>query len=76
MNTTMGAKLVWMMFKGNQKRARMPRRKYLDSKDPINIINTRDPLEGSSIWNFICDSREIITKHTTWEVHNGHKASF
>lgn len=68
--------MVWKMYTNNQKWVRIFKRKYLNSDDPVCIVRTLNPPRGSAIQNFICESRDIICKYATWEVHNGRSASF
>lgn len=48
----------------------------MDSNESIRILNTQNPPTGSTIWNFILECRDIITKHNTWEVNNEQSVSF
>ena len=48
----------------------------MDSDEPIIILNMLDLPRRLAIWNFIVDSRHIITKNITWEVYNGRQAQF
>lgn len=73
----MEAKLVWSLYQdGERKWVQILRRKYLDSNDPIRILSTLDPPHGSSIWNFILDYSEIITRCIKWEVNDGQSVHF
>ncbi|GLJ55190.1 hypothetical protein SUGI_1184340 [Cryptomeria japonica] len=73
----MGAKLVWEICSGGkQKWVRLLKHKYLDSLEPKRILTINNPPRGSTIWNFIMDSKEIISDQVTWDVRNGKDASF
>ena len=42
----------------------------------MQILTIRNPPKGLVVWNFILECRHIITKHNSWHIENGEKASF
>ncbi|GLJ26502.1 hypothetical protein SUGI_0512150 [Cryptomeria japonica] len=50
--------------------------KYLDSNDTDRIFTMAKSINGSPIWKFIWERRNIITKYLTWKIGNGGKAKF
>ena len=77
MNKALGAKLIWEMYENpDQLWVKILQEKYLDSRDPLRILTIRNPTKCSAIWNFMLECRGIITKHISWNIGNGEKASF
>ncbi|GLJ41989.1 hypothetical protein SUGI_0869280 [Cryptomeria japonica] len=76
-NSALGAKLAWKMCKEPQKLwCRLFQRKYLDSDDTNKILTMANSERGSATWNFLWDSRHIITNHISWQIGNGCTALF
>ena len=76
-NKALGAKLIWEMYEhSNQLWVKILQAKYLDSTDPLCILTVRNPPKGSAVRNFMLEYRPIITKHLSWHVGNGERASF
>ncbi|GLJ51271.1 hypothetical protein SUGI_1090530 [Cryptomeria japonica] len=76
-NKALGAKLAWKIFKNpNRLWYRVIRYKYLDSLEEERIFTTENLEKGSPVWNFIWDSRSLLTDHLSWNIGNGRKAKF
>lgn len=76
-NTTFGTKLVWRLFSNPEaQRSKILVAKYLDNNDPKRILTIANPRRGSALWNFMLDSRPLITNHLTWLIGDGTRASF
>ncbi|XP_059075167.1 uncharacterized protein LOC131875150 [Cryptomeria japonica] len=76
-NRALGAKLTWKMYEHpNKLWCRIFRKKYLDMDNPNRILTIADATGGSSTWNFLWDSRSIITDHLSWHIGNGQMAKF
>lgn len=77
MNLAMGAKLIWAMCSGGDKKwVRILKNKYLGSVEPKRILTTLNPPKGSIIWNYILECMDIINSHVTWEIGNKQNTSF
>ncbi|GLJ50072.1 hypothetical protein SUGI_1064960 [Cryptomeria japonica] len=76
-NLALGAKLAWRMYEQPQKTwYKIMTAKYLDSNEVDRIFTMANSINGSPIWKFIWEFRNIITKHLTWKIGNGGKAKF
>lgn len=49
--------------------------KYLANTQPSRVLTLLDSPKGSSIWNFMMDSRNLISKYVSWEINNGLSAN-
>ncbi|GLJ14706.1 hypothetical protein SUGI_0238400 [Cryptomeria japonica] len=73
----LGAKLVWTLYQNPKKKwARILQHKYLSNGDPSCIFRTPCPPQGSRIWNFMMNCKQLILDRLTWDVANGNKARF
>ncbi|XP_059066513.1 uncharacterized protein LOC131857805 [Cryptomeria japonica] len=76
-NLALGAKLAWRMYEQPQKTwCKIMTAKYLDSNDADRIFTVANSINGSPIWKFIWESRNIIIEHLTWKIGNDGKAKF
>lgn len=76
-NSALGAKLSWKMYIEPQKLwCRLFCCKYLDSNDPKCILIVANTVRGSATWNFLWESKNIITEHVSWQIGNGKSALF
>jgi len=63
-NKAFGAKLVWLMYeRADAKWCKIMQWKYLDTSAPSRIFTLENLPKGSAIWNFMADSRALISKY-------------
>ena len=65
-----------MYSKPDNKWRQIMQHKYLDNLCASRVLSIENPSKGSSIWNFMMTSRDIVTQYITWDVNNGDRASF
>lgn len=76
-NKAFGGKLVWKLYTNPaSKWCQIMQDKYLDNNQPSRVLTILDSPKGSAIWNFMMDSRNLVTKYISWEVNNGFSANF
>lgn len=76
-NKAFGGKLVWRMYTNSESKwCQIMQAKYLDSCNPLRIFSISNPPDGSTMWNFMISSRDLVTKYISWQVHNGELVNF
>lgn len=74
-NCTLGAKLVWQVFKNSEAMwSKLLRAKYLDSMASERILTVANPHKGLAIYNFLLSCREVICDHLAWGIGDGKMA--
>ena len=52
------------------------KQKYLHNNFPLRVLSILDPIKGSTIWDFMMSSRDVVVEYVSWEVNNGVKDKF
>eukprot|EP00253_Pinus_taeda_P008746 PITA_08746 len=77
LNRVLGAKLWWRWLSGgNDLWKTIWKTKYRMPNSPVEILRQQETPKGSTIWELACQNRDLIKKHTFWEIWGGSEASF
>eukprot|EP00253_Pinus_taeda_P010380 PITA_10380 len=77
LNRVLGAKLWWRWLSGgNDLWKTIWKTKYRMPNSPVEILRQQETPKGSAIWELACQNRDLIKKHTFWEIRGGSEASF
>lgn len=60
----------------NKKWCRIMHKNFLDIRDPKCVLTILDPPKGSTVWNFMLQSRDLVQHYISWEVHKGDDINF
>jgi hypothetical protein len=73
----MGAKIWWRWLKTPDALwAQIWKSKYAPTMQLDQLIRHNIKIQGSNIWNTAWKNRDMIQKHTFWEICNGDSARF
>ena len=77
LNRVLGAKLWWRWLrKGNDLWKAIWKTKYNMPDSNVEILRQRETPKGSTIWDLARQNRDLVEKHTFWEIRGGEEAKF
>eukprot|EP00253_Pinus_taeda_P004365 PITA_04365 len=77
LNRVLGAKLWWRWLSGgNDLWKTIWRTKYRMPSSQVDILRHQEIPKGSAIWELASQNRDLIGKHTFWEIQGGSEANF
>eukprot|EP00253_Pinus_taeda_P009631 PITA_09631 len=77
LNRVLGAKLWWRWLSGgNDLWKTIWRTKYRMPASQVDILRHQEIPKGSTIWELASQNRDLIGKHTFWEIQGGAEANF
>eukprot|EP00253_Pinus_taeda_P026017 PITA_26017 len=77
LNRVLGAKLWWRWLRGgNDLWKTIWKEKYNMPDSAVEILRRRETPKGSSIWDLSRLNRDLVEKHTFWEIRGGEEANF
>eukprot|EP00253_Pinus_taeda_P027077 PITA_27077 len=77
LNRVLGAKLWWRWLSGgNDLWKTIWRTKYRMPASQVDILRHQEIPKGSAIWELASQNRDLIGKHTFWEILGGSEANF
>eukprot|EP00253_Pinus_taeda_P009202 PITA_09202 len=77
LNKVLGVKLWWRWLRGgNDLWKTIWKEKYNMPETAVEILRRRETPKGSSIWDLARLNRDLVEKHTFWEIRGGEEANF
>eukprot|EP00253_Pinus_taeda_P029331 PITA_29331 len=77
LNRVLGAKLWWRWLSGgNDLWKTIWRTKYRMPASQVDILRQQEIPKGFAIWELASQNRDLIGKHTFWEIQGGSEANF
>eukprot|EP00253_Pinus_taeda_P036581 PITA_36581 len=77
LNRVLGAKLWWRWLNGGSDLWKtIWRTKYRMPTSQVDILRQQEIPKGSAIWELASQNRDLIDKHTFWEIQGGAEANF
>eukprot|EP00253_Pinus_taeda_P007691 PITA_07691 len=77
LNKVLGAKVWWRWLKEIRTPwAKLWKRNYAMNWQETTLIRMTGQVKGSQIWNRAWENRDLVQKHSFWEIRNGNLAWF
>eukprot|EP00253_Pinus_taeda_P018718 PITA_18718 len=77
LNKVLGAKLWWRWLRGGNDLWKIIwKEKYNMPDSAVEILRRKDTPRGSSVWDLACLNRDLVEKHSFWEIRGGEEANF
>eukprot|EP00253_Pinus_taeda_P026164 PITA_26164 len=77
LNRVLGVKLWWRWLRGgNDLWKTIWKEKYNMPDSAVEILRQRETPKGSSIWDLAHLNRDLVEKHTFWEIRGSEEANF
>eukprot|EP00253_Pinus_taeda_P017343 PITA_17343 len=77
LNRVLGAKLWWRWLSGGSDLWKaIWRTKYSMPVSQVDVLKLQEIPKGSAIWELASQNRDLIGKHTFWEIQGGAEANF
>lgn len=77
LNRVLGAKLCWRWLRGgNDLWKTIWKTKYSMPDSTVEILRQKETPKGSTIWDLARQNRDLVEKHTFWEIRGGEEANF
>eukprot|EP00253_Pinus_taeda_P033781 PITA_33781 len=76
-NKVLGAKLWWRWLRGGNDLWKIIwKEKYNMPESAVEILKRKDTPRGSSVWDLARLNRDLVEKHSFWEIRGGEEANF
>eukprot|EP00253_Pinus_taeda_P031160 PITA_31160 len=77
LNKVLGAKIWWRWLRGGNDLWKIIwKEKYNMPESVVEILKRKDTPRGSSVWDLARLNRDLVEKHSFWEIRGGEEAKF
>ena len=77
LNKVLGAKLWWRWLRGGNYMWKIIwKEKYNLPESTVEILKRKDTPRESSVWDLTRLNRDLVEKHSFWEIRGGEEANF